>query len=184
MLETQNGRRSRYCAARARHIFPQQPPVPRASHRHFRDHKREEKSLTKYCTRHGSRRFRLQKLSRSDFGTAGWCHRIIIFFLTSFFINSIHQLVATKQRCRFSMKNGRENRTNGNEEKGEKEKEALTKLYEVKKGTQIASPKFFVGRPAADHFLSEIKLQRAQLGLFASTARFGIRLSFAGHKLR
>jgi hypothetical protein len=30
------------------------------------------------------------------------------------------------------MKNGRENRTNGNEEKGEKEKEALTKQYEVR----------------------------------------------------
>jgi hypothetical protein len=71
----------------------------------------------------------LQNLSRSDFGTAGWCHRVIIFFLTSFFINSIHQLVATKQRCRFSMKNGRENRTNGNQEKGEKEKEALRKQY-------------------------------------------------------
>jgi hypothetical protein len=49
--------------------------------------------------------------------------------LTSFFINSIHQLVATKERCRFSMKNGRENRTNGNQEKGEKEKEALRKQY-------------------------------------------------------
>ncbi len=43
------------------------------------------------------------------------------------------------------MKNGRENRTNGNEEKGEKEKEALRKQYEVRKGTQIASPKFFGG---------------------------------------
>ena len=43
------------------------------------------------------------------------------------------------------MKNGRENRTNGNEEKGEKEKEALRKQYEVKWGTQIASPKFFGG---------------------------------------
>jgi hypothetical protein len=74
-------------------------------------------------------KFLLQKFSWSDFGTAGSCSCIIIFFLTSFFINSIHQLVATKQRCRFSMTNGRENRTNGNQEKGEKEKEALRKQY-------------------------------------------------------
>ena len=42
------------------------------------------------------------------------------------------------------MNNGRENRTNGNEEEGEKEKEALRK-FSVKsnRGTQIASPKFF-----------------------------------------
>jgi hypothetical protein len=43
------------------------------------------------------------------------------------------------------MKNGRENRTNGNEEKGEKEKEALRTQYEVRRGTQIASPKFLGG---------------------------------------
>ena len=51
--------------------------------------------------------------------------RIIIFLLTSFFINSMFQIVATKQRCEFSMKNGRENRNNGNQEKGKEEKEAL-----------------------------------------------------------
>jgi len=41
------------------------------------------------------------------------------------------------------MNNGRENRTNGNEEEGEKEKEALRSLStKSKRGTQIASPKF------------------------------------------
>jgi hypothetical protein len=30
------------------------------------------------------------------------------------------------------MKNGRENRNNGNQEEGEKEKEALSTMYEVK----------------------------------------------------
>jgi hypothetical protein len=40
----------------------------------------------------------------------------------------------------FSMKNGRENRTNGNQEKGKEEKEALSSQYEVKWGTPKASP--------------------------------------------
>jgi hypothetical protein len=52
--------------------------------------------------------------------------------LTSFFNNSIHQLVAAKDRCTFSMKNGRENRNNGNQEKGEKEKEALSTSTKAK----------------------------------------------------
>jgi hypothetical protein len=43
----------------------------------------------------------------------------------------------------FSMKNGRENRTNGNEEKGKEEKEALRScLKSEKRGTPKASPKF------------------------------------------
>jgi hypothetical protein len=42
------------------------------------------------------------------------------------------------------MKNGRENRTNGNEEKGEKEKEALRKQYEVKRGRRLRPLSFFV----------------------------------------
>jgi hypothetical protein len=46
--------------------------------------------------------------------------------LTSFFNNSIHQLVAVEQHCTFSMNNGRENRNNGNQEKGKEEKEALS----------------------------------------------------------
>jgi hypothetical protein len=70
---------------------------------------------------------------------------IIIFLLTSFFINSMFQIVATKQRCEFSMKNGRENRTNGNQEKGKEEKEALRKSCTRQKGTRKASPKFFGG---------------------------------------
>jgi hypothetical protein len=44
------------------------------------------------------------------------------------------------------MKNGRENRNNGNQEKGKEEKEALSKFStKSKKGTLNASPKFFVG---------------------------------------
>jgi hypothetical protein len=42
----------------------------------------------------------------------------------------------------FSMNNGRENRTNGNEEKGKEEKEALREVARSKKGTRKASPKF------------------------------------------
>jgi hypothetical protein len=38
------------------------------------------------------------------------------------------QLVATNHRCKISMKNGRENRTNGNQEKGKEEKEALSEV--------------------------------------------------------
>jgi hypothetical protein len=74
--------------------------------------------------------------------------------LTSFFNDSIHQLVATKDRCKISMNNGRENRTNGNEEEGEKEKEALRKFStKSNRGTQIASPKFFcdLHSPAMSH---------------------------------
>jgi hypothetical protein len=40
----------------------------------------------------------------------------------------------------FSMNNGRENRNNGNQEKGKKEKEALRKSYEVKKGDAESVP--------------------------------------------
>jgi hypothetical protein len=63
--------------------------------------------------------------SLRDFGTTTDCGSDFIFLLTSFFNDSIHQLVATKDRCKISMNNGRENRTNGNEKEGEKEKEAL-----------------------------------------------------------
>jgi hypothetical protein len=65
--------------------------------------------------------------ARDDFGTALSRAVIVIFFLTSLFIDSIHQLVAVEDRCTFSMKNGRENRNNGNQEKGKEEKEALRK---------------------------------------------------------
>ncbi|HXM66658.1 MAG TPA: hypothetical protein VN911_07995, partial [Candidatus Acidoferrum sp.] len=52
----------------------------------------------------------------------------------------------------FSMKNGRENRTNGNQEKGKEEKEALRKSVRVKRGTPKASPKFLYGRSGCDVF--------------------------------
>jgi hypothetical protein len=43
----------------------------------------------------------------------------------------------------FSMNNGRENRNNGNQEKGKEEKEALRKsVRSQKRGTPKASPKF------------------------------------------
>ncbi len=67
-------------------------------------------------------------------------HSIIIFFLTSFFNNSIHQLVAVKDHCTFSMNNGRENRTNGNQEKGKEEKEALSKFSTKSKGDANSVP--------------------------------------------
>jgi hypothetical protein len=40
------------------------------------------------------------------------------------------------------MKNGRENRNNGNQEKGKEEKETLSKVSRSQKGTPKASPKF------------------------------------------
>jgi hypothetical protein len=42
------------------------------------------------------------------------------------------------------MNNGRENRNNGNQEKGKEEKEALRGQYKVKRGTPKASPKFLL----------------------------------------
>jgi hypothetical protein len=46
----------------------------------------------------------------------------------------------------FSMKNGRENRTNGNQEKGKEEKEALSKSVESQDGgRQKRPPKFLCG---------------------------------------
>src|SRR5580692_4621018 len=46
----------------------------------------------------------------------------------------------------FSMNNGRENRNNGNQEKGKKEKEALRRsVRSQKRGTPKASPKFLCG---------------------------------------
>jgi hypothetical protein len=110
-----------------------------------------ESALIAYCTdngddgrwkTHAHRKFGLHSSLR-DFGTATDCGSDFIFLLTSFFNDSIHQLVATKDRCKISMNNGRENRTNGNEEEGEKEKEALRKFcMKSNRGTQIASPKF------------------------------------------
>jgi hypothetical protein len=41
------------------------------------------------------------------------------------------------------MKNGRENRNNGNQEKGKKEKETLASSVRSQQGTLNASPKFF-----------------------------------------
>src|SRR5271156_5190494 len=63
----------------------------------------------------------------------------------------------------FSMKNGRENRTNGNQEKGKEEKEALTSQYEVEqKGTRKASPKFLRGSSAAPFVSPSASLRPSQ----------------------
>jgi hypothetical protein len=43
------------------------------------------------------------------------------------------------------MKNGRENRNNGNQEKGKEEKEALRSQFKSKTGTRKASPSFLFG---------------------------------------
>src|SRR5271156_89891 len=51
----------------------------------------------------------------------------------------------------FSMNNGRENRNNGNQEKGKEEKEALRRSVRSQmRGTLKASPKFLRGRLCAD----------------------------------
>jgi hypothetical protein len=87
-----------------------------------------------------------------DFRTPTSRNLIVIFFLTSFFINSIHQLVAVEDHCKFSMKNGRENRNNGNQKEGEKEKETLKEdQYEAKRGRELRplsflAKGFWVGR--------------------------------------
>jgi hypothetical protein len=55
--------------------------------------------------------------------TLGQCsttHLRVIFFLTSFFNDSIHHLVATVVRLRISMKNGRENRSMAAKKKAKK----------------------------------------------------------------
>jgi hypothetical protein len=57
-----------------------------------------------------------------DFRTTTSRNFHVIFFLTSFFINSIHQLVAVEDRCKFSMKNGRENRNMATKKKAKKKK--------------------------------------------------------------
>jgi hypothetical protein len=77
--------------------------------------------------------FALRFRSR-DFRTSTSRNFFVIFFLTSFFINSIHQLVAVEDHCTFSMMNGRENRNNGNQEEGEEEKEALRRFSTKSKG--------------------------------------------------
>jgi hypothetical protein len=76
------------------------------------------------------------------------------------------------------MKNGRENRTNGNQEKGKEEKEALRGQYEVKRGTPKASPEFFAREFVRWDQSSE------EAALFAWEETFGACFSRAGHKPR
>ena len=83
----------------------------------------------------------MHEIDFHDFRTPSSYDLIVIFFLTSFFINSIHQLVAVEDHCKFSMKNGRENRNNGNQKEGKKEKETLRKdRYEGGKGDAKCVP--------------------------------------------
>src|SRR5690349_6349027 len=70
-----------------------------------------------------------------------------LFCLTSFPNDSIHQPISNA-RCCLSMNNRRENRTNGNQEKGwreeEVQQEALSFLL-MHRGTRQASPKLLSG---------------------------------------
>src|ERR1700730_16831316 len=66
--------------------------------------------------------------TRHDFSTATSHHRIVIFLLTSFFNNSMFQIVATKQRCEFSMKNGRENRNQWQPRKRQRRKRSIKQV--------------------------------------------------------
>ena len=70
----------------------------------------EQARVMKCCAAEKSRRacdalqkifltFRYRKLCRRDFGVSNLRSLIVIFFLTSFFINSIHQLVAVEDHC-------------------------------------------------------------------------------------
>ena len=70
------------------------------------------------------------------------------------------QLVATKDRCKFSMKNGRENRTNGNEKEGEKEKEALRKFSTKSDRGRKMRPLSFLGGFLRAHCLSSTAMPR------------------------
>jgi hypothetical protein len=53
------------------------------------------------------------------------------------------------------MKNGRENRNNGNQEKGKEEKETLASSVRSQQGTLNASPKFFVLSYRAENEIAE-----------------------------
>ena len=83
------------------------------------------------------------------------------------------------------MKNGRENRTNGNQEKGKEEKEALRRQYEVKGGRQKRPPKFLCGSSGCE-VLGAAGGQSSGcfviFGMFGAT--FGACFSLAGHNPR
>src|ERR1700676_4312497 len=90
------------------------------------------------------------------------------------------------------MKNGRENRNNGNQEKGKEEKEALGCFkQEATRGRSRASPKFLGGKKlqTTEPQRSERKAAKGAknptVQLFATLSkRCGIRFSFIGHRLR
>jgi hypothetical protein len=69
----------------------------------------------------------------------------------------------------FSMNNGRENRNNGNQEKGKKEKEALRKSVRSQKGGRQKRPLSFYAEVRAWDYQSP--------GFGAVTAGFGTRFS-------
>jgi hypothetical protein len=77
----------------------------------------------------------------------------------------------------FSMNNGRENRTNGNEKEGEEEKEALdvsvAVQYERQQGDAKCVPLVFGG--GATHQSEES---------FSRILKIGMRFSLAGHSPR
>src|SRR2546423_7456103 len=71
-----------------------------------------------------------------------------IFFLTSFFNNSIHSSIATNHRCELDCKNRRENRKQWQQKRRlqrsrlRRKRSKLTSR-QTKRGTQRASPKVF-----------------------------------------
>ncbi len=76
------------------------------------------------------------------------------------------------------MKNGRENRTNGNQEKGKEEKEALRGQYEVKGGRQKRPLSFFARK------VVRWDQSKEKAALFELEETFGACFSRAGHKPR
>ncbi len=76
------------------------------------------------------------------------------------------------------MKNGRENRTNGNQKEGKKEKEALRKLSTKSDRGRKMRPLSFLWLVFILRLLPQFDCDAALTG------RFGMRFSFAGHRLR
>ncbi len=117
-----------------------------------------------------------------DFRTRTSHNFIVIFFLTSFFINSIHQLVAVEDHCKFSMKNGRENSNNGNQEEGEKEKETLEEdQYDVTRGRAMRPLSFCVESPLEASLRLRLHCDRDWRPLFPCRAHAAIGAEIAVH---
>jgi hypothetical protein len=67
-------------------------------------------------------------IGNRDFGTTTHTLASFIFLLTSFFINSMFQIVATKHCCEFFHENGRENRKQWQPRKRQRRKRSIKKV--------------------------------------------------------